>query len=196
MVHMKTRNPSLKKMAVTALFAAISVVLMSLLRFPFPPAPFLEYDPADIPIFLLTFAYGPLWGLGLTVLVSVVQGMTVSVSSGLIGIVMHIVATGLFVLVAGLIFRGKNKSVPRALIALACGVLAQTAAMVAMNLLLTPIFMGTPVSEVIPMILPVFIPFNLMKAGINAAVTFLLYRRVSLLVGDGKSEAAGTDPAV
>ena len=87
------KNQSLKKMAVTALFAAISVVLMYLIRLPFPSAPFLEYDPADIPILLLTFAYGPLWGLGLTLLVSVLQGVTVSVSSGIIGIVMNVVAT-------------------------------------------------------------------------------------------------------
>ena len=179
------KNQSLKKMAVTALFAAISVVLMYLIRLPFPSAPFLEYDPADIPILLLTFAYGPLWGLGLTLLVSVLQGVTVSVSSGIIGIVMHVVATGLFVVCAGLIYR-KNTSKARAAIALVCGTLLQTAAMVLMNLLLTPIFMGTPVTEVIPMLLPVIIPFNLMKAGINAAITFLLYKKVSFLV-QGKS---------
>lgn len=180
--NFNNRNGNIRRMAVTALFAALSVVLTVLIRFPFPPAPFLEYDPADIPIFLLTFAYGPLWGLALTVVVSVVQGLTVSASSGIIGIVMHIVATGLFVTVAGSIFRGERHSISRALIALICGVLAQTAAMVIMNLLLTPIFMGTPVSQVIPMLLPIIIPFNLMKAGINAAVTFVLYRQVGALI--------------
>ena len=38
------KNQSLKKMAVTALFAAISVVLMYLIRLPFPSAPFLPED--------------------------------------------------------------------------------------------------------------------------------------------------------
>lgn len=179
------KNQSLKKMAVTALFAAISVVLMYLIRFPFPAAPFLEYDPADIPILLLTFAYGPLWGLGLTVLVSFIQGFTVSASGGIIGIVMHIVATGIFVLSAGLIYR-KDKTRKRAVLALVCGTLLQTAAMVVMNLILTPIFMGTPVTQVLPMLLPIIIPFNLLKAGVNAAVTFVLYKKVSFLIKEKK----------
>lgn len=56
-----------------AMLAAISLVLVLLIRIPFPPAPFLVYDPADVPIFIATFAFGPLTGIILTLIVSFIQ---------------------------------------------------------------------------------------------------------------------------
>ena len=99
------KSTNLKKLATLGVLAACSVVLMLAVRIPFPPAPFLEYDPADIPILIGTFLFGPIWGFGLTVVVSVLQGMTVSAGSGWIGIVMHVAATGCFALLAGFIYR-------------------------------------------------------------------------------------------
>ena len=167
-----------KKITTLSVMSALSIVLMILIRIPFPPAPFLEYDPADIPILISTFLFGPRWGLIMTTAVSVIQGITVSSSSGIIGIIMHFAATGGFVIVAGLIYtRGKN--IKRAIIALVAGTLVQTALMVLMNLIFTPIFMSTPVETVIGMLIPVIIPFNLIKAGINAILTFVVYKFVS-----------------
>ena len=47
-----------------------------------------------------------------------------------------------------------------------------------MNLWLTPIFMGTPTEVVLQMLVPIIIPFNLLKAGVNAIVTALIYKRI------------------
>ena len=171
------KNTNLKKLATLGVLAACSVVLMLAVRIPFPPAPFLEYDPADIPILIGTFLFGPIWGFGLTVVVSVLQGMTVSAGSGWIGIVMHVAATGCFALLAGFIYR-KHHDRKHAYIALVCGVLLQTAIMALMNLWLTPIFMGTPTEAVLQMMIPIIIPFNLLKAGVNAVVTALIYKRI------------------
>lgn len=169
---------SVKKITTLSVMSALSIVLMILIRIPFPPAPFLEYDPADIPILISTFLFGPWCGLIMTAAVSVIQGVTVSSSSGIIGIVMHFAATGGFVAVAGLIYtRGKN--IKRAIIALAAGTLVQTALMVVMNLIFTPLFMNTPAEAVIEMLIPVIIPFNLLKAGVNAILTFVVYKLVS-----------------
>ena len=171
----QTRTVRLAKMG---MLVALSIVLMMIIRFPFPPAPFLEYDPADIPILIGTFAFGPIAGLVLTLVTSVVQGLTVSSGSGAYGIIMHIIATGTFVLVAGLIYKWK-KTRKTAAIALICGALAMVLIMIPANILITPIFMGTPRAAVMGMILPVIVPFNAMKAGINAVVTFLLYKPLS-----------------
>jgi riboflavin transporter FmnP len=54
--------------------------------------------------------------------------------------------------------------------------------MAGMNLWLTPIFMSTPREAVVQMMLPVIVPFNLLKAGANAAVTLLVYKRISRLI--------------
>ena len=177
---------STKKMAVMAMLAAVSVLLV-LIHIPFPPAPFLEYDPADIPILIGTFAYGPTAGIIITVVVSIIQGFTLSASSGIIGIVMHILATGSFALVAGLIYQRK-KTRKSAILALGLGVITMTVMMALMNQIFTPIFMGTPVETVAGMLLPIIIPFNLMKAAINAVATLLLYKAVSRFIKEEKPE--------
>ena len=61
---MKIKTKQLTQMAV---LAAMSILLVYLIHFPiFSAAPFLEYDPADIPIFIGTFLFGPVGGLVLT----------------------------------------------------------------------------------------------------------------------------------
>ncbi len=173
---MNNRMSSLK-MAKLALMIAVSCVLVFLIHIPFPPAPFLEYDPADIPIYITTFAFGPGAGLLVTVIVSLIQAFLLG-GSGVYGFIMHVCATGLFVVIAGLLYRHK-KSRKEAVIALIAGVLATTAAMCVLNYFITPAFMGAPRETVAAMLIPVIIPFNLMKAGINAVITFLVYKRIS-----------------
>jgi len=180
---MQTQNKlfNTRTLVFLALLAALSIVLVTLIHLPIlPTASFLEYDPADIPILIGTFLFGPWAGLLLTVVVSVIQGLTVSAASGWIGIMMHIFATGIMVLAAGLIYQ-HGKSLRRAIIALIAGGLAMTASMLVWNIIFTPIFMGTPREVVISMLLPVFLPFNLIKAGINCVVTFLVYKPISRL---------------
>ena len=76
-----------RKLPTMAMLAAISIVLVALIHFPIiPGATFLEYDPADVSILVGTFLFGPWAGLALTAVVSVIQGLTVSAGSGVIGI--------------------------------------------------------------------------------------------------------------
>ena len=168
-----------RKLATIGILSAISIILVAFVHFPlFPSASFLEYDPADIPILIGTFVYGPVAGLMLTAIVSILQGLLISPQSGVIGVVMHIIATGSCALVAGVIY-SRNKTKKTAVIALAAGSVTMTAAMVIMNMIFTPIFMGVPLEVVIPMLVPIIIPFNLFKALINALLTFILYKKIS-----------------
>jgi len=48
-------------------------------------------------------------------------------------------------------------------------------------------FMGAPVEVVDAMLLPVILPFNLLKAGINSVITFLVYKTVSRYVIHGEA---------
>lgn len=172
----ETRQKKTVKLAKMGMLVAISVVLVLLIRIPFPALPFLVYDPADIPILIGTFAFGPLGGIVLTVVTALVQGLFLS-GDGPYGIIMHILATGTFVLVAGFIYKWKHTRVG-ALVALICGALAMVLIMIPANLLVTPLFMGMPRSAIYPM-LPAIIGFNAMKAGINGLVTFILYKPMS-----------------
>jgi len=174
----KGTQMNIRKLTQMAVLAAISVVLVYLVRFPiFPSAPFLEYDPADISLILGAFIYGPVAGLLLTAVVCIVQGVTVSAQSGIIGIVMHFLATGSFVLVAGLIYK-RNNNLAGSIIALVAGVLTMCATMVVWNIIITPIHMGVPRQVVLDMILPVILPFNLIKATANAAIAFIVFKSI------------------
>lgn len=166
-----------RNICVMAMMSAISVVLVYLIRFPiFPSAPFLEYDPADIPIIITTLMFGTVPGIMVTAVVCVVQGLTVSAQSGIIGIIMHFVATGTLVLIVGLINGKKHGQISwRQPVSLALGSLAMVAMMVLWNIIFTPIFMGAPRQAVIEMLVPVIIPFNLIKACGNSLLSGLLY---------------------
>ena len=167
------------RLAKMAMLVAISIVLVALIHFPiFPVVSFLEYDPADIPILVGAFAFGPAAGVVLTVVTSLIQGLTVSASTGgLYGIIMHILATSTLVLAAAGIY-SREKTKKRALLGLGCGVAAMAVVMVIANLIITPLFMGVTV-EAVWSLMPFIILFNVLKAGINGAVTFLVYKRIS-----------------
>jgi len=171
-----------KKLTTLGLMGALSVLLVTLVHFPiFPAAPFLEYDPADVPIFVSTFLFGPLAGLILTIVVSLVQGFTVSSASGVIGIIMHILSTGAFVLVAGNIYK-KNRNKKGAGLALLAGAMTMAAVMTLWNIIFTPIFMKVPRTVVLQMLIPTIIPFNLIKAVANSLITLVIYKKISKFV--------------
>lgn len=165
-------------MVTMAMMVAISVALVYLIHFPIMPmVPFLEYDPADIPILIGTFAFGPVAGLMLTVVTSVVQGLTVSAGSGFYGILMHIIATSGLVIVAGTVYYTR-KTKRTALIGLLAGMAVMALIMIPANLVITPAFMGVPTGTVWSL-MPFIIAFNIIKAGINGIVTFYIYKRIS-----------------
>lgn len=173
------KHENTRRLTVMAMLVAISVILVWLVHFPlFPTAAFLEYDPADIPILIGTFAYGPVAGLLLTVAASAIQALTVSAQSGLYGFLMHVISTSLLSVTAGIIYRFQRTRVGAA-IALIAGTLAMGFGMLLANHFITPVFMGVPTAMVDGMLLTVFLPFNLIKAGLNALVTFLIYKPIS-----------------
>lgn len=174
---MTNNKTSAAKLAKLAMMVAISCVLVLLIRIPFPPAPFLVYDPADIPIYITTFAFGPVAGVIVTLIVSLIQAFVLG-GDGLYGFLMHFVATGLFAVVAGCIYKHK-KTKKEAVIAIVVGVLVMVAVMAMANLVITPLFMGVPRKAVVAMLIPIIIPFNLLKGGVNGLVTFLVYKRIS-----------------
>ena len=54
-----------------------------------------------------------------------------------------------------------------------------TAVMAGANLVLNPIFYGIPREQVLQMMLPGIIPFNLTKAVINSITTVLIYKKLA-----------------
>ena len=181
---MNNVNNSTKKIAKLGVLAAISIVLVAIIHFPIIPAvSFLEYDPADIPILLGTFALGPGAGFILTVVAALIQGLTVSAASSWYGIVMHIIATGSYVLVAGNIYKHK-KTKKGAILALVLGTVTWILIMIPANIFLTPVYLemvvGIPsAKEMVIGLLPPIVLFNAIKAVINSVITFFVYKKIS-----------------
>jgi riboflavin transporter FmnP len=110
--------------------------------------------------------------------VSTLQGLLVSQSSGVIGVMMHFFATGSYVILAGLIYR-RWRCRSGAITGLLAGSLAMIGMMIPLNLIFTVGFMGVPRQVVVDMLVPVIIPFNAIKTVANGLLTFLLYKSVA-----------------
>ena len=163
------------------MLTALSIILVYAVHFPiFPSAAFLEYDMADVPILIGTFLFGPWWGLALTAVVSLLQWLLVSPQSLWVGAVMHFLATGSYVVAAGLIYQ-RNRTRTVAIIGMAIGALLQTLMMIPMNLIFTVHFFGVPREAVVALLPSAIIPFNAIKTVANSVITFLLYQRVARL---------------
>jgi len=164
-----------RRLTLMAMIAAMAYVIMLVGRI--PVVMFLKYDPKDIVIAIGGFMLGPGAAALISLLVSLIEMVTVS-ETGIIGCVMNVISTLAFVFPASMIYHHK-RTLKSAAIGLSVGAIAMTAVMLAWNYILTPIYMGYPRAAVAEMLLPVFLPFNLLKGLMNAAFTMLLYKPVS-----------------
>ena len=158
-----------RRVAVSALFVALSIVT-SFIEFPiFPAAPFLKYDPSGIFCLLAALLYGPATGSVVVALPWVFRLFT-NPAGAIMSLIMGLAG----VLVGSMIYRAKgtNKTL---FVGLILAVVASTAAAAVMNLIVTPLYTGVPVETVAGMIVPIILPFNLMKFTINSVVAGLVF---------------------
>ena len=137
---------------------------------------FLSFDLKDVIIVIAGFMMGPLAAIIITIIVSVIEMITIS-STGFIGLIMNVLQSCAFACTASVIYR-RDRSLKGAIIGLISGVLLMTALMLLWNWLITPLYMHVPRDKVVAMLVPVFLPFNLVKGGINATLAMLLYKPV------------------
>ncbi len=157
-----------------AMLSAIAYIVMAIGRIPI--VLFLKYDPKDVVITIGGFIYGPLSAFIISVLVSFVEMLTVS-DTGVIGLIMNIISTCSFACTAAYIYK-KNRTLKGAIIGLVTGSLFATLVMLLWNYLITPLYLGYPREAVVKLLLPAFLPFNLLKGSLNAAITMLLYKPI------------------
>ena len=173
-----TKKFSVKLIAKMGMMAAIACVL-GLFRFPIlPMVPFLTYDFADIPIIISAFAFGPVAGLLITIVVSFIQAFLLG-GDQLYGFIMHILASGSFVIVASLIYKG-HKTKKMAIVSLIAATLVMIVVMGAANYFVTPYYYGgAAMKEAVVKLMPFILLFNLIKGVANSVITLLVYKRIS-----------------
>ena len=171
------KNSRTKNMTTMAMLAALAFLVMLVGRIPMvAAAPFLKYDPKDVIIIIGGFIFGPFAAFMISLVVSIIEMLTVS-ETGPIGAIMNLLSTCSFACLASVIYKKKH-SIKGAVIGLVSGIALMVVVMLAWNYLLTPIYMGYPREAVAAMLLPVFLPFNLIKGGLNAGITLLIYKPV------------------
>lgn len=167
---------STRRIAVYALFVALSMAV-SFIEFPLiPGVPWLKYDPSGIVCLVAGFAYGP----AAAVLVSVL-GFVPHVFADPWGSLMAIAVALAMSVPAALVYR-RLCTRRGALIGIIAGAVVALAVAIIGNLLVTPIYADMTVEQVAAMIVPALLPFNLAKLAVHGVVTFLIYKPISNLL--------------
>ena len=168
------KNFDTKKLTMLGVICALAYVAVLAIRI--PAVSFLEYEPKDVIILIGGFLFGPIAVILSSVVVSFIEMFTIS-KTEIYGLIMNILSTCAFACTAAVIYK-KKKTIIGAAIGLIVGVLLMTVIMILWNYLIVPLYMNMERKDVVPMLLPVFTTFNLIKGGINAALAMLLYKPI------------------
>ena len=178
------------KLAVTAMLAALSAVLM-FFEFPlgFIAPSFYEFDFSEVPVLVGTFSMGPIAGVVIEFVKILVKFLIKGTSTGGVGELANFLIGCSFILPAGFIYKYKKTRVGAIV-----GMLTGTVAMAAIGVPLYSSFM--PLTEIIKMGQAIFPaidgtftfclycvgPFNIIKGLIISVVVFIIYKPLSRLI--------------
>ncbi len=195
------QKQNIRNIAVTAIMGAIGFILM-MLEFPisFLIPSFIKFDFSELPALVTAFALGPWWGV-LVCFIKNALHLFVGTTAG-VGELSNFVLGAIFVYVGGVVYK-RNKSRKGALIGALIGALLMAATSVATNYFFVyPIYakMLIPMDAIVGMysaILPsvdslfeallIFnFPFNLAKGLIDAAICFVIYKKLSPILKSKK----------
>ncbi|MCL2339344.1 MAG: ECF transporter S component [Actinomycetia bacterium] len=195
---------SARQLATMGLLLALGVVI-SFIEFPLlPGTDFLKYDASNVTALLAGFAYGPVAGSLLAILIPWIHTLFAGNPWG------AIMSTGIglaYVLPATLIYRAsrglrqpdngmqpgstlgsalnnsrKMSGNSALIIGLIISSIIAIAVAIGMNLVITPIYTGMPVSAIVAMILPILLPFNALKVLLNSVLGFILMKSLHSLM--------------
>ena len=163
---------SVKKLVLISMLAAIAYIIVALVRI--PVVLFLQYEPKDVIITVGGFLLGPMTSFVISLIVSLLEMVTIS-QTGPIGCLMNLLSTCAFSCVAAYVYKSHH-TLKGAVWGLLLGSVFMTTVMLLWNWLITPLYMGVSRQVVEGMLLSAFLPFNLLKAGLNTALTLALYK--------------------
>ena len=171
---MRTKN-RLFNLCFAGIFAALAYISTFVIYI--TVAGFLTYDVKDALITVCSMIIGPVYAVAISLIVSFIELITIS-GTGFWGFLMNFASSACFSFTASVIYKYK-RSFNGAIIGLYASVLATTAVMMVLNILVTPIYMEVPRKVVFDLLPTLLLPFNFAKALMNAAITMLIYKPVS-----------------
>lgn len=172
-----------KKMVTVGILAALAWVI-SMFSFPLLPwVPFLKIDFSDLPILFGMYVYGPVSGIGIAAIRSLLSYVTSGGEAGFpIGDTTAFVATLSFTLPIYFVIRNKKPSMKQSLIAGITATLSITSIMAVLNwLVIAPLYMrvmGFNVGSIREYLTISVIPFNLIKGAIVSLIFFTTFYKL------------------
>lgn len=163
-----------RKIVFIAVFTALAYVSRLVIQI---PVMFLTLDVKDSIIILLSMFFGPVAGVVSAFLAALIEFITVS-DTGIYGFIMNFVSSATFSITAGAIYKYR-RTFKGGIMALASGVVTVTVFMLLANIVVTPFFMKSSVEAVLQLIPKVLLPFNFLKATLNASIVLALYKPIS-----------------
>lgn len=149
---------STKRIAMYALFVALSMAV-SFVEFPIVPGvEWLKYDPSGIVSLVAGFAYGP----AAAVIVSVL-GFLPHLFTNPWGTLMAVLVALALSVPAALIYR-RNKTRKGAVIGIIVGAIAALAVAIVGNMIVTPFYAHMTTAQVVALIVPALLPFNALNS--------------------------------
>lgn len=196
------KKVNVRKIAMTAILSAVATVLM-FISFSLPIIPsFIKLDFSELPALIAAFSMGPVSGVVVCFIKNLVN-LTMSTTGGA-GELCNFLMGVTFVVPAGLLYKFR-KDRWGALWGSLLGAVIMAAMSFPINLYISypaytvaygltiPQILGmyqaiNPAVETLPQALLIFnIPFTLVKAACDVAITFAVYKRISPLIhGQGK----------
>ncbi len=158
-----------------AMFAALAYGVTFIFRI---PVSFLTFDAKDAVLTIAAFIYGPVSALIMSFIPAFIEFVTIS-STGFWGLLMNFASSACFSFTASVIYKYR-RTFNGAIIGLYASVVATTALMILLNILVTPIYMDVPRAVVFDLLPKLLLPFNFAKALMNAAIALLIYKPVSI----------------
>ncbi len=196
------QNRSIRNLVVTAIFAAISAVLMYIqIGLPILPA-FLKFDFSDFPALIVSFAVSP-WHGALVCLLKNLLHLFTTTTAG-VGELNNFIIACFFVVPAGMVYH-RNKTRKTALLGSLVGTISSGVLSVVYNYFVGyPLFsaaLGIPMMGIVGMystILPssdtllesllIFnLPLTVVKGIVSTIITMLIYKRISPLLKGKKN---------
>lgn len=168
-----------KTITTVGIFSALSIILY-FLEFPFFSffPPYLKIDLSDIPAILAGISAGPVAGVGVQLIKNLVHFLIKSETGGIGEIANFVTGVALLIPIAYLI-KGNIKA---RIMAFISGGVSMVVIANLVNYFITLPLYGMPQDQLLPAIISIFIPFNIIKSIIVIAITSVLYQKTVRII--------------
>ncbi len=166
-----------KRLVAIGVFCAFAYVLTNIGNLiPIRFAGFLSFDPKDAMIVIAGFALGPYATVAISAVVAFIEMVTIS-QTGIIGFIMNILSSVAFAFIPALAYKSM-RTFKSALASLAISSIITVVLMLGWNYFITPAYMHVPRDAVEAMLIPVFLPFNVLKCFLNTTLVAVFYKPI------------------